>query len=107
MLHFLYDENTNLKQNKWGIIEPEGGIEINEHQIDVVFVPLLVFDKTGNRIGYGKGYYDKFLSKCKSDCIKIGLSLSPPLDLMTMMSPMDVPLDYCVSPVGVFKFNND
>jgi 5-formyltetrahydrofolate cyclo-ligase len=40
----------------------------------VVFVPLLAFDKKGNRVGYGKGFYDAFLSKCKPETIKIGLS---------------------------------
>lgn len=106
MAHFLYDEQTNLHENKWGIIEPEDGIEIDEQKLDIVFVPLLVFDKSGNRIGYGKGYYDKFLSKCRPDCMKIGLSLSPALDSLPMMSPLDVSLDYCVSPIGVYKFKN-
>ena len=104
MTHFLYDEHTDLYENKWGIIEPEGGIEIDEQKLDIVFVPLLVFDKSGNRIGYGKGYYDKFLSKCRPDCMKIGLSLSPPVDSLPMVSPLDVPLNYCVSPIGLYKF---
>jgi 5-formyltetrahydrofolate cyclo-ligase len=104
MTHFLYNEHTNLRENKWGIVEPESGIEIDEQKLDIVFVPLLVFDKSGNRIGYGKGYYDKFLSKCRPDCMKIGLSLMPPIDSLLIMSPLDVPLNYCVSPIGVYKF---
>ena len=44
-------------------------------KIQVVFVPL-AYDNFGNRVGYGKGYYDKFLSKCTKECLKIGLSFS-------------------------------
>ena len=49
-------------------------LHFDHDQIDVVFVPLLIFDKQGHRIGYGKGYYDRFLSKCKKDTIKVGLA---------------------------------
>src|SRR5690606_31403058 len=73
--HFLLTDNTIIKKNKWGIPEPEDGIPFPEEKIDVVFVPLLAFDKKGNRVGYGKGFYDRFLKLCKPDVIKIGLSL--------------------------------
>ena len=104
MQHFLWDDSTELVENKWGITEPKNGLEVQEKALDIVFVPLLVFDKKGNRIGYGKGYYDKFLLKCRDNCIKIGLSLSPPLDLMPCISEHDIPLDYCICPIGVYKF---
>lgn len=106
MQHFLLNDNTELIENKWGIIEPKGGIEISKNKLDIVFVPLLVFDKKGNRIGYGKGYYDKFLSKCNNKCIKIGLSLSSPLDLIPCMNSLDIPLDYCICHLEIYKFLN-
>ena len=65
MENFLLTDSTVLRKNKWNIPEPEDGIPIPEEKIDVVFIPLLAFDLQGNRVGYGKGFYDTFLSKCK------------------------------------------
>ena len=73
-------------------------------KIDVVFVPLLAFDKNGHRIGYGKGYYDKFLSSCKPDIIKIGLSFYEAEEAFQDVYPSDIPLDYCVTPKKVYRF---
>ena len=52
MSHVLLQYNTILKPNSWNIPEPENGISINDTQIEVVFLPLVAFDKTGNRVGY-------------------------------------------------------
>src|SRR5690606_1376016 len=54
--NYLLTDNTVIKTNRWGIPEPQGGIEIPAPQLDVVFVPLLTFDKQGHRVGYGKGF---------------------------------------------------
>jgi 5-formyltetrahydrofolate cyclo-ligase len=62
MTHFLLTDNTKIKKNSYNIPEPVDGIEVPVTKIDVVFVPLLAFDTTGNRVGYGKGFYDVFLS---------------------------------------------
>ena len=69
--HYLLTDSTKLSHNNWGIPEPINGIEIPITNIEVVFVPLLIFDKKGNRIGYGKGFYDRFLKKCTKKSIKI------------------------------------
>ena len=74
MTHFLLTDNTIIKKNSYNIPEPVDGIEINSDKLEVVFVPLLAFDKHGNRVGYGKGFYDRFLSECKPETIKIGFS---------------------------------
>ena len=68
------NEDVILKENKYGIPEPINGIQINSDIIDVVFVPLLAYDSKGNRVGYGKGFYDRFLENLGSKTIKIGLS---------------------------------
>ena len=83
MTHFLLTDNTKIKRNEYNIPEPVDGIEVPSNKIDVVFVPLLAFDKIGHRVGYGKGFYDKFLSECKPDAIKIGLSFFEPEELIT------------------------
>ena len=61
MEHYLLTDNTRLKKNEYGIPEPADGIQVPDNKIDVVFVPLLAFDATGHRTGYGKGFYNRFL----------------------------------------------
>ncbi|MGJ8738099.1 5-formyltetrahydrofolate cyclo-ligase [Zobellia laminariae] len=103
--HYLLTDSTRLKKNKWNIPEPVDGIEVPISKIDVVFIPLLAFDKKGNRVGYGKGFYDTFLAECREDVIKIGLSLFPAEDdLITDTYDNDVPLDYCVTPSETYSF---
>ena len=104
MTHFLLTDNTKIKKNQYNIPEPVAGIEVPSTKIDVVFVPLLSFDKKGNRVGYGKGFYDKFLSDCKPDVIKIGLSFFEPEELISDIFEGDVKLDYCVTPNSIHYF---
>ena len=59
MTHFLLTDNTKIKKNEYNIPEPVDGLEVPATKIDVVFVPLLAYDQKGNRVGYGKGFYDR------------------------------------------------
>ena len=104
MTHVLLQDNTVLKLNSRNIPEPENGIEINSEQIEVVFIPLVAFDNLGNRIGYGKGFYDVFLKQCSKTTLKIGLSLFGAADSITDSQSHDIPLDYCITPNKVYKF---
>ena len=104
MTHFLLTDNTKIKKNSYNVPEPVDGLEVPDAKIDVVFVPLLAYDKQGNRVGYGKGFYDNFLSKCKPETIKIGLSFFPPEEKIEDVSESDVKLDFCVTPEEIFKF---
>lgn len=104
MTHFLLTDSTIIKTNDWDIPEPLDGIAIASNRIEVVFVPLLAFDKQGNRVGYGKGFYDKFLSECKPETIKIGLSFFPAEDRIIEVNHQDIRLDYCVTPVKTYEF---
>ncbi|MFQ3173038.1 MAG: 5-formyltetrahydrofolate cyclo-ligase [Flavobacterium sp.] len=104
MTHFLLTDNTKIKKNKYNIPEPVDGIEVPSNKIDVVFVPLLAFDKQGHRVGYGKGFYDVFLSECKPETIKIGLSFFEAEELIADIYETDVKLDYCVSPNTIYEF---
>ncbi|WP_138432318.1 5-formyltetrahydrofolate cyclo-ligase [Winogradskyella algicola] len=104
MTHFLLTDNTTIRKNNHSIPEPVDGIEINTSKIEVVFVPLLAFDKTGNRIGYGKGFYDRFLANCKPETIKIGLSFFEVETECFETDDNDVSLDYCVTPNLVYQF---
>jgi 5-formyltetrahydrofolate cyclo-ligase len=104
MTHFLLADATKIKINDYNIPEPIDGIEIPTSKIEVVFVPLLAFDKKGNRVGYGKGFYDRFLSECNPETIKIGLSFFDAEELIEDVFENDVKLDYCVTPNTVFSF---
>ena len=104
--NYLLTDSTVIKINSWGIPEPVDGIEIPPEKIDVVFIPLLAFDKKGNRIGYGKGFYDRFLSGCSTKVIKIGLSFFEAEDEIEDISPEDVPLDFCITPQKIYEFKN-
>ena len=95
---------TKYVQNKWGILEPEGDDFVEPQKLDVVLVPLIAFDAAGFRCGYGKGFYDKFLRKCRADCRKIGLSLFPPVEKIEDIEDFDVPLDSCVTPEKIWQF---
>lgn len=105
MLHYLLTDNTIIKKNSWNIPEPVDGIEIGSNKIDVVFVPLLAFDKQGQRVGYGKGFYDQFLSECRSETVKIGLSFFEAEEVIEGVIESDVALDYCVTPKTVYSFS--
>jgi 5-formyltetrahydrofolate cyclo-ligase len=104
MTHFLLTDNTRIQKNEYNIPEPVDGLEVPTTKIDVVFIPLLAFDKKGNRVGYGKGFYDKFLSQCKPETIKIGLSFFEPEEIISDVFESDVLLDYCVCPNGIYAF---
>lgn len=105
MEHVLLTNEVPVEQSEWGIPEPIGGELVPVNKIDVVLVPLLAFDKKGYRVGYGKGFYDKFLAQTKPDAIKIGLSFFEVEDeLIDDVTEWDVPLDYCVTPQNLYKF---
>ncbi len=102
--HFLLTDNTILKNNSWGIPEPEGGITVNSKSIDLVFCPLLAYDLKGNRVGYGKGFYDRFLTESKPKKV-IGLSFFPPEKTISNIVNEDYRLDSCILPDKIYEFN--
>jgi 5-formyltetrahydrofolate cyclo-ligase len=104
MENLILTEQTILKENQWGIPEPESGEQVHEHGIDLVITPLLTFDKKGNRVGYGKGFYDRFFKKCRPDAVKVGLSLEPPIESIDDVNEFDVKMDFCITPDKVYKF---
>jgi len=107
MENYLLDKRERMVVNGLGIPEPVAGKKIDDKSIDMVVVPLIIFDKQGNRLGYGKGFYDTFFNNCRPDVIKAGLSLGTPLDFIPYMERHDIKLDCCVTPFGVWDFREN
>lgn len=97
-------EETIYRTNAWGITEPKEGSVIPPEQVDLVLVPMLVCDKNGFRVGYGKGFYDRYLSKCRKDIVKIGFSYFDPVEKITDTDQFDVPLSLCITPQHIYEF---
>jgi len=106
MEHYQLTPETVLINNQWQIPEPdpETSIKVLPNDIDVVFLPLLAFDKKGFRVGYGGGYYDRFLAHCRPDVVKIGLSFFEAEEEITDLDPFDVAMNYCITPFGIVQF---
>lgn len=88
----------------FGLTQPASGKIVAPYEIDIVLVPLLAFDSHGQRLGYGKGYYDGYLSRCRQDVLSIGLSWFEPEQTLPEIGAHDVPLKYCVTPQRLYVF---
>ncbi|PWT95343.1 MAG: 5-formyltetrahydrofolate cyclo-ligase [Bacteroidetes bacterium] len=102
--NILYTDETELVKNEYNILEPANGERIDADLMDLILVPLLAFDRSGNRVGYGKGFYDRFLSTCRADALKVGISFFEPLDHIDDTDDFDIPLTHCVTPERIYEF---
>ena len=96
--------DTAFKKSEHAIHEPVDGVIVSPIPIDMIFVPMLVGDKEGFRIGYGRGFYDKYLASCREDCIKVGFCYFDPIDKIDDRHEFDIPLDICITPYNVYVF---
>lgn len=99
-------KKTPLLKNFWGILEPESNEDSETKDFDYVITPLLYCDAQGNRVGYGKGFYDSFFSEIESNAQKIGVSFFPPKEKVDDIWENDIPLDYLVTPTEVLSFGS-
>lgn len=104
MINYLWNDTVFLVENKWGILEPQSGIILDDGLIDAVLIPLLVADIDGNRVGYGKGFYDRFLARCKATVQKIGISYFDPVTKIDDIGDWDVPIDILVTPYSTHVY---
>ena len=98
LTHYLFEEDTKLQINPYGIPEPIDAKGFDVREIDLVFVPLLISDKKKYRVGYGKGFYDRFLSSCKKDVKTIGLNFFSPVLKIEGLDKYDISLQKVIYP---------
>lgn len=96
--HYYLEENTLLEQNAYGVPEPVNAKKVAEKELDLIFVPLLISDKKKYRVGYGKGFYDRFLSNCKKEAKFIGLNFFAPIKEIEDTNPFDISLHQIIYP---------
>lgn len=99
-------KNTVYELNSWNIKEPIDNTDSGTTDFDYVITPLLYCDFFGNRVGYGKGFYDRFFSKISKDCQKVGIGYFKPNEIVDDVSQWDVKLDYLVVPTEVLSFKD-
>lgn len=99
----LLERTTSYTQNKWGIEEPTTGTVVKPEEIDIILLPLIAFDNQGHRLGYGGGFYDRYLPNC-TKAKKIGLSFFDPIDQIPEVNAYDIKMDFCVTPQTVYSF---
>lgn len=98
----MMDFDSLIPSGKFGILEPIEAMKIAYKNIDIILVPGIAFDKEGHRIGYGFGYYDKFLKKVPK-AIKIGLCFDFQLVEKIPREMHDVPVDMIVTEKRIVK----
>jgi 5-formyltetrahydrofolate cyclo-ligase len=108
--HYELRADTQLTKNRWGITEPipdpVTAPAVSPDVLDAVLVPLLAVDRNGHRIGYGGGFYDRFLAQCRPGTQFIGLNLldEAPVRRIADVLPTDIPLTACITPGRVWRF---
>ncbi len=105
LTNFLDDEQLIIAENRFGIPEPISGNQLLIDKNSMVIVPLLAFDLHGNRVGYGGGFYDRFLAECEVGTQFIGLSFFGPVDVVDDVDGLDVKLHSCISPSQILSFS--
>lgn len=104
MDNVIYDTTVRFEISEFGIPEPVDGEHLDAGQIDLAIIPMLGFDQEGNRVGYGKGFYDRFLKYCRQDIIKTGLCFFEPIGFIEDTTQFDVPLSRCITPFNLYVF---
>ncbi|WP_312195597.1 5-formyltetrahydrofolate cyclo-ligase [Epilithonimonas vandammei] len=95
--------NSEFEINKWGIKEPISNIDANV-ELDYILTPLLYCDQFGNRVGYGKGFYDYFFSRDLKIHNKIGLNFFSPNEDIADVFEKDVAIDGLITPSEFIDF---
>ena len=99
-----FNFNTLLTAKKYNIPEPINPSIVNDEIIDFVITPLLAFDLNGFRVGYGKGFYDRFFNLINPKSYKVGLSLFDPIIEIKDVNEHDICLTHCITSHEIYTF---
>ena len=99
-----FNNNTSFSRTAFNVPVPTNYKETKWKEIDIILVPLILFDEKGNRIGYGKGIYDEILTFLNPNCVKIGVSILDCSNEIINKESHDIPLDYCQTAESLFIF---
>lgn len=97
-------QDVMWERGNFNVPEPKDYLEISKSLLEVVFVPMLICDSRGNRIGYGGGFYDRFFETIESNVVKIGINFFSPRNEVFATEPFDIPVDYCVTSKEIVSF---
>lgn len=97
-------EDTVFETSRWGISEPVSNEDSGENNFQYVITPLLYCDRKGNRVGYGKGFYDGLFRNISAETKKIGVNYFDPDEYVDDIWENDIPVDYLVTPTEVLSF---
>lgn len=104
MTAIAVNDETDFELTTYGIEEPLSDEVLAAEELDLVFVPMLAYDKNGYRVGYGKGFYDRYLQHCRSNVIKIGFSYFDPEPVISDVNEFDIPLNFAITPECIYEF---
>lgn len=104
MQFYVYEGENQIEENEWGIPEPKSGQKVTPDEIDLIIIPMLACDANGHRVGYGKGFYDRFLPLCRQDCKKIGINFFAPVEQIEDSYIGDAEIDTLITPQKFYQF---
>lgn len=107
-VHPYQPEVTQLRTGPFGIREPDSRMvpEVDPAILDAVIVPALLLTPQGERLGYGGGYYDRFLPRLRPDCVRIGMIPEELLVDFIPQDPWDISIDIVVTPENSYRRNS-
>ncbi len=100
-LVFRVPDAPPTARSSFGIREPQDGSVLDPTAIDLVLVPALAFDGNGHRLGFGAGYYDRFLKTIRPDALRIGIGYEWQCVDALPVEPHDVPMHLLLTPTGL------
>lgn len=107
MILIKIDSLENLVTSSYRILEPIGDkSDLDVNKLDLIVMPGVAFDKSGNRLGYGGGYYDKFLEQNKIECKKIALSYDFQVLEKLEVEEHDIKVDLIITENQVINIKN-
>ncbi len=104
---YRWIKDEPLLEAKFGVLEPQSIPErkLNGSAISLIIVPLIIADQNGNRVGYGKGFYDRFMSSEATNALRVGVCMFPPIHEISDINPMDQKLHILVCPEKSLAFD--